>query len=406
MRGGGLGLVFFLLNCLLVLLRKHPVVYKTMLLLIMALPFSFIGIGGIEMTHVISWYNIFLVTFILLNIKHLSLSGPASLSIIVVFSCLFIGTFWASDTEKAWIEIMQIMVMLLPTVLIFCSRKIFPLSSNEIIKLLSIYGHVAFCTSIGMILQYYFVFFRGTDIGIVNYSGAGRIQCYVLFRGASILPIFMGSGFVTLFMQNLYKRSITDSLEMIIIFFAMVLNSSRTGIFALFCIIAYVMLIRLKNNFSFKTFLLIAILSIGALWGLDYIMSTRENLESFTDDNGRETTWINGLNIWLDNPRNFFFGEGFTGGMWDGITKTHNFVIQTLAQNGIIVATIVFGLIFVFVKTTWRSSFKYIGWYILLSCLLVTDIYANAFTSVAFILICLQSIHSNLNFSISHRKLL
>ena len=406
MKGGILGIIFFLINCLFVILCKQSLPYKTMLFLIASLPFSFIGIGGMEMPHILSWYNVFLVVFIILNFRNFRLSNSALVAVLVIFVCLMIASLWAIDLAKAWVEITQILVMLVPTVVVFCSRKKFPLNGHEINQLFTVYAHVAFCTAVGMIIQYYFVYFRGADMGMLNIAGGGRISCNALFRGASILPIYMGSGLVVLFMKSFFKKSYIEYLEIVVIFSAMILNTSRTGVFALFCVIGYIMFIRLTRSFSIKTILLFIALAVLAYYGLEYLMSTRSNLGSFTEDNGREETYINGINIWLHSSRNFFFGEGFTGGMWDGITKTHNFVIQTLAQNGIIVASIVFILILKFVKSTQKSPLKYVIWFILLSCLLVTDIYANAFTSVAFILVSLHSCRLCNDYSIKYSKLI
>lgn len=406
MKGGVEGPVFFMLNFLLVLFCKESKLYKMFTLLIMSLPFSFIGIGGMEMTHVLSWYNLFLLLFLVFNLRSLHLSLSAGLPILFIFFCLTIGTLWSVDPAKAWTEIIQIMVMLLPTSLVFCSRRNLNINSKQINQLISIYGHVAFCTAVGMLIQYYFLFFKGTQIGMVFFTGGNRISCFCLFRGASILPVYMGSGLMALFMQNFSKKSLFDIAEMLIIFMAMVLNTSRTGVFSLFCVIGYVMFLRLMKNFSFKTAILSVFMIIVAYFGMDSIMSSRERLESFTETSGRETTIFNGINIWLDSPRNFLFGEGFTGGMWEGITKTHNFVIQTLAQNGLIVAVMIFSLIIVYVRKTNKDLYKYVVWFIVLSGMMVTDFYANAFTSIVFILVSLHCIHPELIGTVKFKKLL
>ena len=406
MTGGPLGPAFFIANILIVLFSRNSMLYKMLVLLTMSLPFSFIGIAGMEMIHVLSWYNFFLVVFLALFFPRLKLSVPAGSGILLIFMCLVLSTLWAFDPAKAWIEICQIMVMLLPTALVFSSRSILPINSEETNRLVAVYGHVTFLTAVGMLIQYYFIFFRGTQIGLVNFTGNGRISCYALFRGTSILPVYMGSGLVTLFMQNLSKKSLIDIIEILIIFLAMILNSSRAGVFALFCIIGYVMIMRTIKKFSIGTlFLLIALFIIGFL-GLGLLMSTREGLESFTDENGREVTFINGIDIWLASPRNFLFGEGFTGGMWEGITKTHNFIIQTLAQNGIIVASIIFTMILAFIRKIRKTPLKYIAWFVVLSGMLVTDFYANAFTSIVFILVSFHRAHPEVTGAVKYKKLL
>lgn len=384
-----IGVLCFVANILIVLRSKESLFYKILVLLITALPFSFIGIAGIEMLHVFSWYNVFLVWFIFVSRKYCSLSSSAAVSIMIIFICLFIATMWSADAVKSWVEICQIMVMLYPTALLFSSRSRMPLSGIQVDKLLTIYAFVALCASIGMIIQYYFYFYRGTAIGLFNFSGGGRVSCYALFRGASILPIYMGSGLMVFFMKFLDRKSLLYIISMLIMFVAMILNTSRTGIFALFAVIGFVMFTRLKGQFSISTIAISLLAVYIGTWGLDFLMESRSNLDSFTEANGREETIWNGLNIWLNSPRNFLFGEGFTGGMWDGITKTHNFVIQTLAQNGVIVASIIFCMIGRFLQSIKEKKYKYVSWFILIAGMLVTDFYANAFTSIVFILICI-----------------
>lgn len=297
MASSPIGFLCFVANILIVLHSKETLYYKTLSLLIAALPFSFIGIAGIEMLHVFSWYNLFLIIFLFISRKYCSLSSGATISIFIVFFCLLIATLWSEDTVKSWVEISQIMVMLYPTALLFSSSSRVPLSQAQVEKLLTLYAFVALCTSVGMIIQYYFYFFRGTEIGLFNFSGGGRVSCYALFRGASILPIYMGSGLMVFFIKFLDRKSIYYLLAMIIIFVAMILNTSRTGVFALFAVVGYVIFTRLKGHFSIST-IIIALLAvyIGTM-GLDYLMTSRSNLDSFTEANGREETILNSATL-------------------------------------------------------------------------------------------------------------
>ena len=176
-------------------------------------------------------------------------------------------------------------------------------------------------------------------------------------------------------------------INMVFVFAAMVLNSSRTGMLMALVVVGLICFTQILESPSLGKILITVTGIVGASYGVNYMTSKRASLDGFLDANGRTTTWINGLKIWTHDLKNFLIGEGFSGGMWNGITKTHNFAIQTVAQCGVIVGVIVLGLFAVYFFRNKHNKYIYLPLFIVLSGMLVTDFYANAFATIILILV-------------------
>lgn len=361
-------------------------------LMIMALPMAYIGIAGIAMHQLFSWYNVFLVFFLIVLFHYYSWKVPihhiAASQLVLILLLLLLNLPYSDDMKKTFAEISQIFVMLIPIVMFHTVKKSLQIEKVKVRRLLYLYADVCVATSIAMILQYMLYHFVHMQVGIIEFYGGGRVSCQCLFKGASILPVFIGVGMVILFMDMLDARiTIANISKMIVIFFAVVLNSSRTALFMLIVVLAFVCLKQLLRRPGLKPLLIALVGFVAALGGVHYIISLRKGLSSFLDANGRIETWMDGIDIWLANIKNFFIGGGFSGGFWIGAMKPHNFPIQTLAQCGLIISLVIFSMIFVYLWHNRKNRYKYAVWFTLLSGFLVTDFYANAFTTVIFILV-------------------
>lgn len=376
--------------------KKGDSIYRSFELMIMSLPMAYIGIAGPSMHQLLSWYNVFLVIFLVKIIIHFSRKVPftksAVISILVMLGCFFANMFWASDLGGTLAEIAQILVMMIPIIIVHTSRANFPIEREGAYELLRKYVDVCVATAIAMLVQYAMYYFLHRQIGIIHFTGMRRVQFYGLFRGASILPIYMGIGIVFLFIECFDKRiNIERLIKIFIIFAAVVLNTSRTGLFTLMVVLAMVCIKYLAKRPSFKGIFIALLGFVGAVYAVNYITTLRSGLSGFLDANGRITTWENGIRIFGSSIKNILLGEGFSGGMWTGITKPHNLIIQTLAQCGIIVTAIVLVMLARYILENIKNPYVFMGIYIILSAMLVTDFYANAFTTVIFMLIDIYS---------------
>ena len=380
----------------MMLSKKNSLLYRLMELMITALPMAYIGIAGVSMHQILSWYNVFLTMFIISVCSRLKCSikvpAIALLSTYIILVCLLLNTYWNENVSDTLIEVAQIMIMMLPIIIVHSSRYVLPFSLDQIYKLIEKYADICVATSVGMLVQYIFYRFLNKSIGIIMLSGGGRASMFCLFRGASILPIFMGLGIVFLLIECLAKKvTVQSAVKILIIFLAVLFNNSRTALFILMVICAIICLKYFIHRFYLGTLLAIIVGLIGSYVAINYTLTSRQHLQGFLDDNHRFLTFQNGMNIWLANEKNFILGEGFTGGRWEGITKPHNFVIQTLAQCGIIVFIIVACLLCKYFLDNSHNPYLFMPLFIIGSSMLVTDFYANAFTTVIFMIIDLYS---------------
>jgi len=390
---GTAGMLAMLTYSIAVLLfSQKTMLHKLLELMAVSLPMAYIGIGGIAVHQFYSWYNLFLLLFLFTFIWTCSFKLPFKIysvaALFFIMFCLLVNVIWTESTYETFTEIAQVFVMILPLSIIHAARSSFPISKEEVYGL--IYRYVDFCiaTAACMLLQYllYSIFKR--QVGIINFTGNGRISCYCLFKGASILPIYMGIGIIFLYLECFEKRITLDKLIKIgIIFSAVVLNSSRTALLMLTVVLIVVTWRYLRRAPSFKGFLIAALGFATHYLAINFITARRGRLAGFLDANGRMETWINGIDIWLVNIKNFFFGEGFSGERWIGISKPHNLIIQTLSQCGVLITVVVMAMIVKYLTDNRQNIYRYIPWYILLSGMLVTDFYANAFTTVIFMLV-------------------
>ena len=388
----GLGMMFVYVFTKFAMAKRGTMIQTSLSLMIMALPMAYIGFAGTTMHQVFSWYNMFLVLFIFVVIASFAMWIPikklaTSLIVTVVF-CLFINMIWTNNISGSLVEIAQLLVMVIPILIIHTLRDKLDITHDTVCSLIGNYVDVCVATAIAMLAQYVMYYIFGMRIGIIHFTGGGRVAFYALFRGASILPVYMGIGIVYLFIECFEKKVTRGNLiKMVIIFMAVVLNTSRTGLFALMAVMVLISIKYIIKAPSAKGIFISILGFVGAYFAINYITTLRSKLTSFLDANGRIATWNNGIKIWLANIKNFFLGEGFTGERWDGVTKPHNMVIQTLAQCGIIVAVILTCMMIKYLVDHRRNPYVFIPMYIILAGMFVTDFYANAFTTVILILL-------------------
>lgn len=380
-----------LISMIILMNKKENIFNKIIKLLIMSLPMSYIGILGMQMHQFISWYNIFLLIFLFCCMNKNNSVKLSKENFFVVFICLILlllGNITETDLQKSMIEILQVFMMIFPIAYVFNKNNKFPLTKKDIKKLLQLYLNICLATAIAMIIQYLIYYNTHKIIGIIAFTGGGRVSCFCLFKGASILPIFMGIGFLITLIDMLNKKmALKDLIKTLIIFIAMVLNTSRSALAILFIVSGLIIFNKIRKKINIKTIIITFIVFAAAIIGTNYILKLRSNLNGFLDANGRYETWMNGIYIWTNSIKNFLLGAGFRSDLWITTAKPHNVIFQSLAQCGIVFTTIIFAEIFKYFIINKKNPYIYIILFIIMSGMLVTDFYANAFTTIIFILV-------------------
>lgn len=293
-----------MIACAIFNLIKYKGCIVLLRLLIMSLPLSFVGVMGTSMHQVFSWYNLFLVLYLVFILSSgTKYSGMAILGTTAISGLLILGLLWYDNTLSNAVEIIQVLIMLIPLVLSFQYNNVHRYKVAEVLDLLTFYSNVCVAAALANIVQYIAYNRSGLRLGFIEQTGLTRMHYNLFFKGFSVMPIFLGVGFIILFIKCVWsKYRWFDVINMIVIFLAMIINSSRTGLFCV-CIVAGIILVKALTQKVKIKYLLILIFSIfmGTL-GIRFLMASR-SLSSFTDDNGRYETYINGIQIWLSNIR-------------------------------------------------------------------------------------------------------
>lgn len=404
MYNGTLGILCMCATVLFMVSRRTSFLNKILSLMILSLPMSYIGIGGMNMHQIYAWYYMSLILFLIYNAIYRGNTVRFSINTIiplfVVVIDLLINLFWSNSLAKSIQESGQLLMMLVPLVDACNNKDHFSLELKEINDCFEVFLLSCLATSICTAIQYLVYRFMHVQIGILGFSGNNRVLYNCLFKGASILPIYLGIGFLYALLRMTYDGfKISLLLKSLLILVGMVLNSSRTGIAAVAVVSAFILIRYFLQHGSVRALLLGIIVAISVLYGMNYILSSRVRLSSFLDANGRNENFLHGIEVWTSNLRVFLIGEGFATDSFDLIAKPHNVLLQSLAQCGLIATIMLVYMFFVFYRSLYRSMYSPIFLFLIISGFLVTDFYANCFTTVIIILITIHSSYHNRDIS-------
>lgn len=389
MINGKVGMLFMVATIIVAELKSFPKGLTIFRLLILSLPLAAIGVGGIEMHQVLSWYNLFLLILMYQLLVSAKIKKGCIVFLSAIIVCLLGTTMCSNNISEALIECIQIIMMVAPIALLYKSDSVHQYKQNEIKGLMDLYATVSFLSAIALIVQFVAFKYAATSIGIIEHSNR-RVSYFLLFRGPSI-PIYLGTGLMKYLYDMLYKKIYLKSLAVsIVICIAIVLNSSRSGVFAVLVVAGYsVLMFTTKKIVQGKLSLKPIIVTVGVclvgFFGISYVLRLRSI--SFFDDNGRFELMKQGIQIWLHDPINFVFGEGFSGGLWNEGLSPHNMIIQTISECGLAFALIVFLGLLRYVTKNYRSPYFECVLFTLVYGMLVTEFYVNSFTTIIFILV-------------------
>lgn len=403
MINGTIGVALMFSIILVMAVRKDKKLLEKLLILCsMSIPMSFIGILGMNMHHIFSWYNIFMFLLLCHLIKkrkgYIKINCTLVLLIFILINVLSINILRNYDIKKSITEIIQILMMVLPVFLIHCYRGVPQISEIDIEKHLSFFSDICIASSIATVFQYVIYFFVGKEVGFIWLTALGkRVICNCLFKGMSILSIYFGLGFMIIVVRLTKKKNIRISEKikllfgLIIIMEGLIVNTSRTGIAGIALAIAVYFSIELIKYPDVKKIMFMFMCAIVIIIAINYMVKVRGN---FFDENGRIETYRAGLKIWKENLTNFFIGGGLTDEIWieQGTMTSHNMIFQSLAQCGII-GTFIFMSLFIYYF--WKNRYTpYISLivYLIITGMAVTDFYANTFTTL---ILCLVDILGN-----------
>ena len=207
------------------------------ILLIFSIPLSFLNIFGMLYgSFPLSWFNIFLLSFILSifvkkGASSIALSGLSLISIVYgLYLCsLILLSFDKIDAIQQLINLLMFII-----VIIFVNNKNFSINSKDSLK---IFCNVTFYISIAVIFQFVYFHYSGIIIGNIMFFST-RVAIGYLLSDFSFLSVYLASGLMIMILTN--KRFYLN-YQFYILFLACAITSARTGIVAF--IIIYVVYI-------------------------------------------------------------------------------------------------------------------------------------------------------------------
>lgn len=391
MLNGKLGFLLFLLAMTMIGLRKDNMYYKLFRLCIISLPFSYIGVLGMDMSHVLNWTIIFMlciITYVIYK-RNWKLSINKNIFIVAIFLyvSLIITGVLTIESVRTPVEIIQISIMFLTIAFVFSNHKGIVIDTVHSVSLLKEFENICVVTAVGTIFQW-MMYHAGVELGyVVLTAGGRRIICNCLYKGMSILSIYFGVGAVLIILR--FGASSTKALDIIkiaLILVGIVVNTSRAGLAG----IAIVFAIYVADGFFRKKkigFLVLGMIGLAGISAAGYkLAATRGNL---FDENGRIATWIAGISIWKENIRSILFGAGFEDSIWAkvGLPTSHNMFIQSLAQCGFIGTMLFMTLFIMYYKRIRGREYVFVLLYLIVTGMMITDFYANPFTTIIMSLI-------------------
>lgn len=356
--------------------------------LIYSLPISYISILGDQFHHILSWYNIFLVIFsveLLIRNYHFARIRKKSVCFIGLGILFLLLLYNNLGYGRDIIELMQVMMIIVPCILFYLT----PQKINGMVQKYANSFSMAICaTALFTITQFILFTSCRHQIGFIQVN-AVRIICNAWFKGFSVLSVFLGIGILLQFISFLKTKRLGSVVIMLICFFGIVVNTSRTGLVAcalMVNIVFFQYLLRKKNGANFILSCLIMIILEGGL--MLFFLSHRSM--SLLNDNGRLETYANGLQEIFRTGKNLFLGIGLSEHGY-GKVSPHNFILQSVLDMGILAGSILFSQILLILIKLQKSIYVSVLWLILIGGMFVTAFFSNTYIVICFILAVLGS---------------
>ncbi|WP_372468635.1 O-antigen ligase family protein [Microbacterium maritypicum] len=341
--------------------------------------------------HVASWTTLLLVALLVMVIPHITRMSPVilvALFIIVAFSIL--TGLSSGDGADGWYYIAQFLMFTVPAVIVYEARSWIraTLDKDAANRLLSTLASTQLALAIGVLVQWQLHSRLGISLGSISFF-AERVTYDLTVSAYSVLSGLLAIGIVlapTLWRRGRWKMAV---ILAVVSSFAIVVNSSRTGIIVGAVVLGLAILFPPKGARRFGARLAIVPAGILAWWMYDLYAGSVRGREGFLDDNGRFETFRNAFDRMMATDENFLLGVGYAD--YEGVAP-HNFVVETLVSSGVIVSAVVFALIVGLLVYLRQSEWQYSIWALLGASMLFAGFYAvKAAAVIAVLMLALRA---------------
>lgn len=274
-----------------------------------------------------------------------------------------------------------------------CKLSIPVLDNYEVDEIEKLFIFENMICAIGIIFQYYMFknfhkfFFK---IGVRGSFKGMQISCRLLFEDSSCSTIMLGCGVLCSLFKGA-KNKIWYIIA-IVILIGLALTSRRTGVISLLVIVVP-FLFKVQKNKGKKILLLIAI-PILLIITFYFLMMSRpvENINQYTDNNGRIDDYISSIKLSLKNPIGIGYGDEYLSkNMTNGIIP-HNTILRWINQGGLLLAFPLIILFYDIYKISRNKKLQVEYWillYVFLASNFIPDILNSRFLIIIILIILL-----------------
>lgn len=386
-------------NLIIFATMKHyyniPIVL--IIMMIINIPASYISIIGTDFSSLpLTWFMIYSIILFLYTIFNCRFDKITLITTVISIIYLLLHLLLFNLSFDGFKQFAMIVLFLFSFIVGESISK--KTNSPKIIEILSnMYLIATLSTSLQIFIQYFFINQFEIIIGNFNLYGGGRSAYSGLFNDNSFVGIFIASGILFMIIRIVKNNSHTfkDYIYLLVNLIALLLCSSRTGLYALIIILCF-FLGKTSIHGNTRSLLLIFLALLFIPFILDYVLNSRGT--SLLDDSGR----INDFAIAFNYIQNhFLFGLGLGLDEVVNITKSiipHNFFIQYMLQIGIIGTVLILSHFILLFK--YKSyNYVYVIYFILLSAMAVPDIVSSRFFSVIIILYYIDAYQVRMSFT-------
>lgn len=369
----------------------HFAIFK---MIVYSIPFSFTNVmGGSYSSLPLSWFNIFVIIFIIYTFLHLTAKKKVVLSLtnLYIILFLFLSITIVINSINYFDGLSQILDIYITFIFILLvSQFSWGNSEKDLVPLFKAYISSALVSGIGVIIQFVFLKYFNSYYGFIIEYGGNRTALGYLFSDFSFLSLFLASAALLLILikKHININYFLFAILVIIILFSSIITSARTGFVSFIVVFSIISIIKL---FSFITkgkirqFISLLVFQVTTLFGLYIFTILREG--NVLNDSGRSDINANALAMFSES---LFLGYGFGGATYRDLVGPlpHNLLIQSLVQGGLIFTIPLFIILLLVLFKTYftRSYFLPVLICVLIGSLFIPNIFASRFLGVLFAL--------------------
>lgn len=367
---------------------------KLLAALVLTLPLYMVPVWP-GLHHFASWTTILLLLLTVASIASLRRLSPLTLLLILVITTFSILTGLSTDDgTEGWYYLAQFLLFVIPPALLYEAREWVSttLDTAAVTRLFALLTSVLFATSLGVLVQWQLHTRLGITSGNISFF-LQRVTYDLTIPAYSVLSGILALGIAlapTLWRSGRWKMAIVLAVTSA---FAIVINSSRTGLVVGLIVLGAALLLPPRGARRFGARLMIIPAAVLGWWLLDYFIASANRgttAQVLLDDNGRFDTFRRAFNMLFSNETTQLVGLGYAN--YPGIPP-HNFVVETMASSGLVVATCV-GLMALGLLVFLRGSeWQYAVWSLLGASMLFSGFYAvKAAVIVVILMIAFRSV--------------